>query len=560
MLKHIVRFCFAERSYNRPARARVLFEWITLWALLRLLMQVVKRTFTAKSPYRASLPSVHSRKLGQSGWRYWLNPFRWVGWLFSFLLEWLVSRRYGAYGPALPGVLVVVAVASPLLMQWLNKDRWRGQYYQQLLGSEDAAADTALVEIAVGRLLERSPKRIDLRIQKALLHEKRGQLDAAKREMETVVVQSGNPVAAFWLLKKDFPISEVATWDKNQHLRFRQLCSICALKDNDKVFVPSQVLLAEYLVAIGVKEEAISLLESVARDNCELQLVCAALHSQLGNDAESSKWATQAEEGLRRLVSAEPKNIEVRLNLAKALLLIGQHEAVVLTLNEGYKLTKNENLLTAGAEAFAAWTIRIEKQEPLSPESLVQCLSMLARATELAPRNAIVVETLVRTVIQCAENDDPEIVRLRDKLVSKVEPERAHFIKGTIAVLRGEMTEAEGHLKLAMSDSANIPGVLNNLAVVLYQQENPDLDRALALVNAALKSVPNQPVIRETRGQILLRLKHYKEAIFDLEFALAAKAPPQPIHEALSEAYEALGMLDLAGTHRELAKKSTEHR
>lgn len=538
----------------------MLFEWIVLLPLLRLFMRVAKRTLVIETPQWASLPSVHSRKSGQPGWQYWLNPIRWIAWFFSFLFELLVSRPYIAYGPAFPGVLVVVAVLCPLIVQSLKKDSWQSQYYQQLLGSQDGAADTALVEIAIGRLLERNPKRIDLRIQRALMHEKQGQQEDAKREMKTVVVQSGNPVAAFWLLKMDFRISEVASWDDEQHSRFRQLCSICAAKVNDKVYVPSQVLLAEYLVAIGVKEDAIALLESIAKDNCELQLVCAALHSQLGNDLTALKWAIQAEAGLRNLVSVDPTNIEVRLNLAKALLLQGQLEAVVMTLNEGYKLTKNENLLIAGAEAFATWAIRIEKQEPVSLESLIKRLNMLARASELAPRNAIVVETLVRTVIQCAENDDPEIVRLRDKLVGKVDPERANFIKGTIAVLRGDMTVAEEHLKQAMSDSANIPGVLNNLAVVLYQQENPDLDRALSLVNAALKSVPNQPVIRETRGQILLRLKQYKEAIFDLEFALSSSAPSQPIHEALSQAYEAIGMVDLAQTHQELAKKSNEHR
>lgn len=61
-------------------------------------------------------------------------------------------------------------------------------------------------------------------------------------------------------------------------------------------------------------------------------------------------------------------------------------------------------------------------------------------------------------------------------------------------------------------------------------------------------------MIRETRGQILLRMMQYKEAIFDLEFALSAKAPPQPIHEALALAYEAIGMIELAQTHRELAE------
>ena len=81
------------------------------------------------------------------------------------------------------------------------------------------------------------------------------------------------------------------------------------------------------------------------------------------------------------------------------------------------------------------------------------------------------------------------------------------------------------------------------------------MKRALALANAALKNAPDHPYLRETRGQILLKMKEYHEAIPDLEFALSAKELEVPIHLSLATAYEAIGLSEVAQKHLELAEK-----
>ncbi|MCA9064705.1 MAG: tetratricopeptide repeat protein [Planctomycetaceae bacterium] len=56
------------------------------------------------------------------------------------------------------------------------------------------------------------------------------------------------------------------------------------------------------------------------------------------------------------------------------------------------------------------------------------------------------------------------------------------------------------------------PMVYNNLAIVLVRDENPDPERALELVNAALKIVPDNADLIATHGEVLLALGKPDEA------------------------------------------------
>ena len=55
---------------------------------------------------------------------------------------------------------------------------------------------------------------------------------------------------------------------------------------------------------------------------------------------------------------------------------------------------------------------------------------------------------------------------------------------------------------------------------------------------------------RQTRGQILLRLERYQEAVNDLEYALNGMPDVPTIHQSLSKAYDALGNRQLAAFHQ----------
>ena len=63
--------------------------------------------------------------------------------------------------------------------------------------------------------------------------------------------------------------------------------------------------------------------------------------------------------------------------------------------------------------------------------------------------------------------------------------------------------------------------------------------------------MPEEFRFRETRGQILVALGRWRDAVDDLEFALNGMPDAAPVHMALATAYERLGESELARVHRE---------
>ncbi len=80
------------------------------------------------------------------------------------------------------------------------------------------------------------------------------------------------------------------------------------------------------------------------------------------------------------------------------------------------------------------------------------------------------------------------------------------------------------HLEQAQQRNARIPEVLNNLAWGLAQKDEPDLERALQLAEAAQGLSPN-PEICDTAGTILAKLGRPREAVTQLRNGVAGIAP-----------------------------------
>jgi predicted Zn-dependent protease len=99
-----------------------------------------------------------------------------------------------------------------------------------------------------------------------------------------------------------------------------------------------------------------------------------------------------------------------------------------------------------------------------------------------------------------------------------------------------------------------MPGLLNNVAVVLQRQGDENLPKSLEFSNAALSLLPENPVLRETRGEILAGLGRYREAVIDLEYSLRDPTVATEAHTALAKCYAELGMDDLSNQHRRLSQ------
>jgi tetratricopeptide (TPR) repeat protein len=123
---------------------------------------------------------------------------------------------------------------------------------------------------------------------------------------------------------------------------------------------------------------------------------------------------------------------------------------------------------------------------------------------------------------------------------------------GTAAATNGDWEVANRALERAVEANPDNAVAWNNLAFVLLQQ-GMDFERALEASNRALQFSPDNYHLRETRGQILVKLKRWSEAIGDLEFALNGLPDAPAIHDSLSLSYDAVGNTSLGAMHRQLS-------
>jgi predicted Zn-dependent protease len=122
---------------------------------------------------------------------------------------------------------------------------------------------------------------------------------------------------------------------------------------------------------------------------------------------------------------------------------------------------------------------------------------------------------------------------------------------------QGKHEEGLLHLEQAYQLAPHMGVVANNLAWVLANAQPPDLPRALTLMNTVLERWPNEPLYRDTRGEVLVKMGRWKEALTDLQAALPAYPNHPALHLRLAETYEHLGIPEMAAEHRRLADTRT---
>jgi tetratricopeptide (TPR) repeat protein len=125
---------------------------------------------------------------------------------------------------------------------------------------------------------------------------------------------------------------------------------------------------------------------------------------------------------------------------------------------------------------------------------------------------------------------------------------------GTAAATVGELDKAKDYLQRAIKMDPQNSIAWNNYAWILLQGPESDLEAALQAVTKALAIRPDEFRYRETRGQVLVRMARWQEAIADLEYAANGMPESRDIHLSLAKAYDALGDKQLAQVHREHAE------
>jgi tetratricopeptide (TPR) repeat protein len=555
---------FSLKSWLRkrnaaPLKASSLNRWLRLQPPRAWIAKMLNGFFEFRAPaWSKTFTALTFVPESDLAWYQYLNPFFHLKWSFGFAYRWIVSRPYLSFGPAFFAVVVTLFILGISVRERFERNDWRGASYRQQLASALGRQDYATAQICLTNLTHRYPDRDTYLFQQAIVDDKLENTELAISKMLRLVYSKNNPEAALFVIAKKFDVAETAKWSEEEHRQFRELAEI-ALKSNDENSARSTRLqLAKYYLSRGAYTDAASNFAATAGGNPTLLITTAQLYQRIGDEANATKYAEIARKILEEQVLASPSDKKARLELAVVLVILHREADAARGLSDAFRITEDKDYLTAGSESLVAWALRVRRDEGDTKESWIKQMNLLQQAMQMSPNSDAALEYMLEITVRIANNEDEEIQNLRAALLEGFSPQSLHFVEGTVALFNKDFEQANLHLNLAAKDNQQFPGILNNLAVAMMNQEGADLDRALALIDEALKRIsPNEPYMpyfRETRGQVLVRLKRYEEAIPELEFSLRAPELAGPVHRSLAEAYRSLGQEEMAVQHEQLVE------
>jgi len=290
----------------------------------------------------------------------------------------------------------------------------------------------------------------------------------------------------------------------------------------------------------------------IAPDRPEAGLLLAAVEKARGNMVEARTYANQAVQILAKQVKNSPADLpKSRLAWAEGLVMLDDYPEAAKVLEEGCDKSMEPGYRITLGEVCNAWAKTVARKNPGDLETR---LDIIQNGLKYAPQNGQLIKKLVDLSRRQGKPGETAQRSLEKILAEGKSSAVIHLALGLDAWQDGQTELARKHFTISFESAPQMPDVANNMALILAVGDQPDLPRALAIIQSVLEKFPDQPNFRDTRGQILVKLGRWQEAIIDLESALPKLSATRSTHEALAEAYKALGSLPLAAEHLRLAK------
>jgi tetratricopeptide (TPR) repeat protein len=310
----------------------------------------------------------------------------------------------------------------------------------------------------------------------------------------------------------------------------------------------------------------------------EFRLELAQLYLRKQEPALARHEAEMVVREFRGRAQANRADHRSRLLWAEGLRFLDDFPGAVAVLEEGAAAVEGNVYPHNLARIYLAW---YDTRARAPGARAVEHVALLEKGLRYDPTNKDLLDRLIVLLrVDSAEASEPR--KLLHHLAATGKGSAfVHFLLGSDAMQRGRPEEARVYWERAFQLDPGLDVVGNNLAYLLAQPPTPDLPRALELINpnplaAALAVVrwtpdlpralelinrvieraPGPARFRETRGHILVKMKRWREALPDLEEALAGLPQQTKLHETLAEVYDNLGVPDMAAKHRRLGRSA----
>lgn len=528
-------------------------------ALRRRFRKLNQRLFKFESAtWKPSSRSSQAQGNGPLPWRTLANPLNWFGWTGSFVLSWLLSRRYSMLAGAVPSLVGILFLAGVAAYAIVSDRGTRLSEYRALFDAAVELEDYSSALVTIGALVDQTPGNAELLYQQAVILDRSGRNAEALEHMQSIITAHNHPLAALWMISKECDLQLIEDWTPSEHDNFRRWMDVALSGVQGDNRTAAKILMSTYLVRIGANAEAIRFFEDIVLTRPELALTAASLCKSQFDLDRMKKFAAIAERLYTTQLAKVPSDTKTRIAYVQTLMLGDRDEQAAKVLNDGITLTKDPQLAQMLGAVLATWENRLKREDP-GPRNFLKRLQVLQAAIGVSPNDAIVGQALIQLLVKARESSDASVVALRHAILKGDALAGSDFIQGTMALLSNDFEKSLVHLRRAAAQPA-VPAMLNNLAVAISKTPGGNLEHALILSQEALNREPAHPYFRETRGQILLSLERWDDAIVDLENALDAKELQPLVLPSLAEAHRRLGNSEKADFYDERAQMITLRR
>ena len=295
----------------------------------------------------------------------------------------------------------------------------------------------------------------------------------------------------------------------------------------------TRILVAQGLVNLGKPQDALAELRSIdaSERNADAWFALGRLELALGN-------VDTAREAFLAANAARPNNADVLRNLH-------------LIDRRGGRLEESAARIEAAvaAEPKSSKLAQLLGLVEMARGDVQGAEAAFKKATELNPDDLTAYQQLA-TFYRATGRVDESIKTLERSLQEQPNSPRLHERVAILHEMNGDRAKAVASYEKAIELDPNLGEAKNNLAYLLADEKDGDLDRALDLAQEAKALLPDSPQAADTLGWVLYKRGIPSAAIGYLREAAAGlgldEASAGVVHHHLALAYEANEQPDMA--------------
>lgn len=314
--------------------------------------------------------------------------------------------------------------------------------------------------------------------------------------------------------------------------------------------------LASVYLQANEADEAEKYIKEFADSDPVAKLQLAVLYLRRGKEKEEeAKVLLKAVVQMSKIkVENNPEDHSSRKLWADA--LVGQHEyaEAIKVLKHGMDVSqgKDPSYFVLVANVAAVWEAE-ESRKPNGGDMKLR-FGLIQDGLAQHPANLMLLRKLVDLSNMKGEEAQKSKELIQKLLLQAPAAPVLHFILGSRAYNENKISEARFHWEQAYAGNENFTFAGNNLAWLLAHDKNPDLQRALEIIESVIAHQPLPPFLG-TRGEIYRLKGDYDQAFKDLKVAVQASPNNADLHEAIAECYEKKkgGDADMAANHHKRA-------